>query len=607
MKQKKTTIRMISVTLALVFCVLSLSIGVGAADFEGKGTVSSPYLVKTAEQLNNMRNNLSAHYKLSNTIDMSSFGEFTPIGILSRPFTGSFTCDLNSDGSPKYIIKNLTVYNRAGEKNNHEYNKVQSDYAKDNSKWETGLFGAVSGSTVKGIYILNAKVTSTVIGQEDMNNDKSLNYGQKDEQGTAVLIGIAKSANVSNCFVSGTVNSASNCTGGLIGAAYSSCKVKNCGAQTDINASGVYYTAAFIGRFEGGTVSNCFSTGNVTMTNGNGAAAHHMAGFICRCNDATVTNCYSTGSTAEGQSFMTSTNEATQVSNCYATGAVTGITHDWSGFTTDSGYISNAAGCFQKGFAAKSEAEILKAFEGKSGWSASGNLPTLTGVAIVNADSYNPEAVTVQPGATQTASQAQTNAVESSDSVSSQVTDANEIVELINSLPDDTDELTIDMKDDIKKAKRACDGLSDADFASFPTEAITKINTIYEAFGPLLLSDVAERIQALPEAESLTAEDVEAVKEILDDLDFLPEEVRSMLSKELQSKIEAAEKAIEEISGDANTLVVEPEKNEAQIILIIVLAVIAVLLLAAIVVMIIFYFKTIRIISDTVTDDLEDI
>ena len=44
--------------------------------------------ISTAEQLNNIRNNLSGKYILTNDIDLSGYAEWTPIGTAASPFTG---------------------------------------------------------------------------------------------------------------------------------------------------------------------------------------------------------------------------------------------------------------------------------------------------------------------------------------------------------------------------------------------------------------------------------------------------------------------------------------------------------------------------------------
>ncbi len=81
-----------------------------AAYSGGSGTKKDPYLLKTAADVDNIRNNLSAYFKLAATIDMSSIKNFEPIGCFDE-FKGSLTCDLGADGIPKYAILNLHVYN----------------------------------------------------------------------------------------------------------------------------------------------------------------------------------------------------------------------------------------------------------------------------------------------------------------------------------------------------------------------------------------------------------------------------------------------------------------------------------------------------------------
>lgn len=61
----------------------------------GNGSADNPYIITTPAQLNEVRNNRSACYKLGNDIDMSAFGNFVPIGLESGgyPFTGTFDGD----------------------------------------------------------------------------------------------------------------------------------------------------------------------------------------------------------------------------------------------------------------------------------------------------------------------------------------------------------------------------------------------------------------------------------------------------------------------------------------------------------------------------------
>lgn len=67
-------------------------------DFEGEGTVESPYLIKTYGDLNRVRYNLNAHFRITNSIDCS--------GQTFLPIEGEFTGSI--DGG-NYDIRNLTI------------------------------------------------------------------------------------------------------------------------------------------------------------------------------------------------------------------------------------------------------------------------------------------------------------------------------------------------------------------------------------------------------------------------------------------------------------------------------------------------------------------
>ena len=69
---------------------------------EGEGTKSNPYVIYDAYQLNNVRNNLNAYYKLGANINLSQFSNWIPIGSIDVPFTGEL------DGAG-FNISGLTI------------------------------------------------------------------------------------------------------------------------------------------------------------------------------------------------------------------------------------------------------------------------------------------------------------------------------------------------------------------------------------------------------------------------------------------------------------------------------------------------------------------
>lgn len=103
----------------------------------GTGTPVDPFQIETAEQLDNVRENLDRHFILTNNIDLSGYDNWEPIGTfvpasdeeedeetpdLNYAFIGTF----NGNG---YIVSNLTVNQPEGV--------------------AVGLFGCVVGTTTK--------------------------------------------------------------------------------------------------------------------------------------------------------------------------------------------------------------------------------------------------------------------------------------------------------------------------------------------------------------------------------------------------------------------------------------------------------------------------
>lgn len=120
--------KIIALILAMLLIFTSLPTSVFATTTEasvafagGDGTAENPYQVSTPEQLDAVRNNLSAHYVQINDIDLTDYGLWQPIGAgeslssstlvkqlpeaENNPFTGSY------DGN-SYLIKGLRIQNR---------------------------------------------------------------------------------------------------------------------------------------------------------------------------------------------------------------------------------------------------------------------------------------------------------------------------------------------------------------------------------------------------------------------------------------------------------------------------------------------------------------
>ncbi|MFC0903931.1 hypothetical protein ACFHWD_04395 [Clostridium sp. MT-14] len=192
----------------------------------GDGTASNPYLIEDADDLNAVRNNLSASYKLIKDVDLniSPYNEgegWTPIGdTTNNRFTGVF------DGNG-HIIKNLFI------------NRTGIAYQ--------GLFGCINNANIQSIKVENVNINT--------NN----NY-------IGGLIGITQGTSVvSNCCSMGIVKG-STYVGGLVG--YSAGTVSN--SYTTCTVNGSSSLGGLIGTLNQVTLKNCYSSGVISANAGFG-------------------------------------------------------------------------------------------------------------------------------------------------------------------------------------------------------------------------------------------------------------------------------------------------------------------------------------------------
>ena len=579
-KQKATVS---SLSLALCICIIlsifTASFSVSAAvAYNGNGTKESPYLVETPEQLDGMRNNLSAHYKLANTVDMSSFSSaFQPIGTMAKPFTGSFTCELNSDGTPKYIIKNLKIDNNNGAAHQVKNNSGDANYVKNNNKWEAALFGATTSASLENIYVLDAKITSNVLGQHQMNPDHSLNPGQGDEMGTAVLVTYAEDTYISGCGVTGSITSRANNTGGLVGRV-SNCVVENCYSKVEIKGAGFWNQGLFIGSISGGSVKNVLAEGSYVCTYtsdlsscggftgsiGEGAEIENavcigtsdLAPFTNVCKDAsvTLTKCYSNVQ-------IKSASEIGDASAMYT--------------ANDCGFAGNGN---QPKFAKVSAAQVTAAAE-----SVKANFAYITDGAA-----YTPGAVSEVVPSESTGTDGASQEQGSSDSSEETVISVNDLVAEIEKLPE-AEKLTLKDKDEVKKVKRAFDKLTDAEYNEIPAELVAKMTKCYDSMCLLIIPDIVKRVKALPDVGKLKAADRDNVLEIYDDYTFLDEAHNTFISSKIVSKLKEAYEAVKDMADQSVSS--RALTTSEKVIVIILIALIAVILAMNVLLCIYFFRK----------------
>lgn len=225
-----------------VLLVMIMVFGTGAVAFaENQTSVPEGYIgIYTAEDLNNIRNNLSGKYILMNDIDLSVYENWEPIGSKEAPFTGEF------DGNG-YNISYLSINTVSDKEENHYF----------------GLFGYSSGSLVKNVLLYDIKITI-----KHANDTDAVCYA-------AAVIGFGNNMeDIVGCTTSGTIEIEGFSkveTGGIIGKSSYSCPVR-CSNYADINIS-VPSTAKhiYVGGITGSAMlkeSELSNFGNITLNGG---------------------------------------------------------------------------------------------------------------------------------------------------------------------------------------------------------------------------------------------------------------------------------------------------------------------------------------------------
>jgi len=308
----------------------------------GKGTATDPYIITTRAQLNNMRYDLTAHYKLGNDIDLENV-EWTPVGV-NISFKGS----LNGVG---YTIRNLSI-------NEPEVSSK-------------GLMGFVENATVKNLTIENVNIvgksnTGALVGTGNgtniIENCKVTGTGSVSGSGSVGGIAGVITGNITNCSSAINVNGTGNSAGGLIGSvSVSGVNITNCYTTGNVtlagnnagglvgylignvyqsyatgNVTGNQYIGGLVGyaHTPGQRIQNSFALGNVTSTNTSSAYAGGLVGEASSgisSNPVRIENCYSIGSvsgngTLKGGLIGSYSSSYTSITSSYFDSTTTGIT-----------------------------------------------------------------------------------------------------------------------------------------------------------------------------------------------------------------------------------------------------------------------------------------
>ncbi len=254
---------------------------------QGSGTAGDPYMIYSVSNVVGglqyiPTQGLGNVYKQANNInaaDTSTWNAgagFAPIGDDVTPFTGSFNGD-------NYTISGLFI-------NRPSTNCV-------------GLFGYVSGATIKNVGLVNNNVT-----------------GASDVGG---LVGYnAYSSSIDNSYTTGDV--AGDMSGGLVGRNDYSSTISN--SHTTVNLTGVRWVGGLVGyNSDSSSIDNSYATGDVI----GGDDSWDVGGLVgCNVYSGVISNSYATGSVTVGLGsenvggLVGKNNYYGIIENSYATGNV---------------------------------------------------------------------------------------------------------------------------------------------------------------------------------------------------------------------------------------------------------------------------------------------
>lgn len=297
-----------------------------AASTAGSGTTSNPYVITSASQLATIGG--SGYYTLESDIDLSAYPSWTGIGSQSYPFTGTF------DG------------------NGH---KITGLELPGNGE-DFGLFGYVQNATIKNVKVsINGSEpaqngtlenTGALVGYAIQSTitgcSASGSIGNGSGQFTGGLIGTISGGTLSNCYSNVSVDDGYN-IGGLVGEIGSNATITSSTAAGAV--TGGYEAGGFVGLAYGGTISNCDATGNITASSDSGG----FIGYVEPGAQLNISTSFATGNVKTsgndaggfigyitGAGVNSESNTVTHITNCYATGSVSGHSLNYSDYDPQS-------------------------------------------------------------------------------------------------------------------------------------------------------------------------------------------------------------------------------------------------------------------------------
>ena len=251
----------------------------------GDGTASSPYLIASAVQLNNMhkegvlKHQDRVYFRLIEDIDMNDL----PAGTAWVPLNWADPYDycVNFDGGGHTIDHFTCSFDENQARNNGE---TAAGVLSDNRPYDKPAFFGLLYGECYDLSFTNAVITNTFGTPTGILAGYCGYSGKK-----ATVWNVHVQGSVSFTSASGVANNQTTCVGGFAGRV-DFAFIDSCSADVDVT-SNKHYVGGFFGIDwgEASTIRNCFSSGSVR---GDQRVGGFCGGQIK--NDTKIVNCYST-------------------------------------------------------------------------------------------------------------------------------------------------------------------------------------------------------------------------------------------------------------------------------------------------------------------------
>ncbi|NGP44619.1 DUF5011 domain-containing protein [Bacillaceae bacterium SIJ1] len=343
------------VGLAIFLSLFSLHAEASSPFAGGSGTIDEPYMIDTAEQLDQVRaytEDPNVYFELSDDIDLSSYTHWRPIGSdLNDPMAEPKRFSGHFDGKG-HMIRNMVIH----VPNNDPMSCMRpfiglfatSEGTLQNIRMENIDIQGCSSSHIGGLTgenhgtIYNASVTGKIEGGEarigglvgvnqgtieDSSADVYIRPKSSNNHGVGGLVGYAKAGSIVASYATGHVENAFEAGGlvGILGTRDEAGDIIQSYALGDMVNSAA--SGGLVGIINSGTVEQSYATGDVE-------GAYHLGGLVSE-NHGTIVESYAIGhidvvSTHEEAGGLVAINEGDVIHSFWNTDT-TGVTESAGG------------------------------------------------------------------------------------------------------------------------------------------------------------------------------------------------------------------------------------------------------------------------------------